>query len=234
MTLMRHHGSWVIWASFIVALTLTMLPLPHWAELFRPEWVALALIYWCMALPERVGVGVGWSMGILLDVVKGTLLGQNALALTLIAYLTLRLHQRVRVFPLWQQALFVFILVALDQMLVHLNLLDLDEEGEEGEEQISEENPEESETEQTEEDSDSTDTSEMPSSEEEMAEGEEEADGADANEADAMAGSSVQIAMSSPRKGESSSGMGWLMRNSLPSTPCRQAGVKKSRWRTAA
>ncbi len=118
MTLMRHHGSWVIWASFIVALTLTMLPLPHWAELFRPEWVALALIYWCMALPERVGVGVGWSMGILLDVVKGTLLGQNALALTLIAYLTLRLHQRVRVFPLWQQALFVFILVALDQMLV--------------------------------------------------------------------------------------------------------------------
>ncbi len=118
MTLIRHHGGWVIVGTFILALMLTMLPLPEWAELFRPEWVAMVLIYWCMALPERIGVGIGWTLGLLLDVVKGTLLGQNALALALVAYLTLRLHQRVRVFPLWQQALFVLILVALDQMLV--------------------------------------------------------------------------------------------------------------------
>lgn len=118
MTLARHHGGWIIWTSFIAALMLTMLPLPRWADLFRPEWVALVLIYWCLALPERVGVGIGWGMGILVDVVKGTLLGQNALALAVVAYLTLRLHQRIRVYPLWQQALFVLVLVALDQMLV--------------------------------------------------------------------------------------------------------------------
>jgi len=118
MSLVRHNGGWVIVGTFILALMLTMLPLPEWAELFRPEWAAMVLIYWCMALPERIGVGIGWTLGLLVDVVKGTLLGQNALALALVAYLTLRLHQRVRVFPLWQQALFVLILVALDQMLV--------------------------------------------------------------------------------------------------------------------
>jgi len=118
MTLMRHHGGWIIALTFVIALMLTMLPLPDWAHVFRPEWVAMVLIYWVLALPERIGVGVGWVMGLLLDVVKGTLLGQHALALALVAYLTHHLHQRIRVFPLWQQALFVLMLVALDQMIV--------------------------------------------------------------------------------------------------------------------
>jgi rod shape-determining protein MreD len=118
MSLVRHHGGWAIAFSFVVALMLTMLPLPDWAALFRPEWVAMVLIYWCLALPDRVGVGIGWSAGLLLDVAKGTLLGQNALALALVAYLTLHLHQRIRVFPLWQQALFVLLMVALAQLLV--------------------------------------------------------------------------------------------------------------------
>jgi rod shape-determining protein MreD len=102
----------------VVALVLTMLPLPDWAEPARPEWVAMVLIYWCMAVPQRVGVGVGWVMGLFLDVVHGALLGQHALALAVVAYLTLSLHQRVRVFPLWQQALTILLLVALEQMLV--------------------------------------------------------------------------------------------------------------------
>lgn len=118
MTLVRHHGGWVIAFTFVVALMLTMLPLPDWAALFRPEWVAMVLIYWCLALPDRVGVGIGWTAGLLLDVVKGALLGQHALALALVAYLTIHLHQRIRVFPLWQQALFVLLMVALNQMLV--------------------------------------------------------------------------------------------------------------------
>ena len=104
--------------SFVVALVLTMLPLPDWAEPARPEWVAMVLIYWCMAVPQRVGVGVGWIMGLFLDVVHGALLGQHALALAVVAYLALSLHQRVRVFPLWQQALTILLLVALEQMLV--------------------------------------------------------------------------------------------------------------------
>ena len=51
MSLYRHRGGWVIAASFVVALMLTALKLPEWALIWRPAWVALVLIYWCMAVP---------------------------------------------------------------------------------------------------------------------------------------------------------------------------------------
>jgi len=110
-------GGWIIVTSFLAALALTVLPLPNWFALVRPEWVALVLIYWCMALPGRVGVGVAWIVGLLLDVLRGGLLGQHALSLALVAYITLQLYQRIRVFPLWQQAVSVFILVLLHLLL---------------------------------------------------------------------------------------------------------------------
>ena len=113
----KAHGIEVIIFSFIVALALTVFPLPDWLAVVRPEWVTLVLIYWCMALPNRVGVISAWIIGLMLDVLRVGLLGQNALALCIIAYITLKLYQRLRVFPLWQKALSVFVLVALSQML---------------------------------------------------------------------------------------------------------------------
>lgn len=114
----QRRGGWVITATFVVGLMLTMLPLPDWAEPYRPEWITMILIYWCLALPNRIGVGVGWIMGLFLDVVRGAVLGQHALALALTAFLALHLHQRVRLYPVWQQALTVLMLVAFAQMLV--------------------------------------------------------------------------------------------------------------------
>lgn len=114
----HHHGGWIILLSFIAAIMLTLVPLPDWAAYLRPEWVSIVLIYWCMALPERVGVGIGWLAGLFLDVVHGAVLGQYALALSLIAYFTLNLHQRLRVYPVVQQALVVLLLVLFQQVLV--------------------------------------------------------------------------------------------------------------------
>lgn len=109
---------WVIPLTFVIALMLTIVPMPDWADPFRPEWVAMTLIYWAMALPLRVSVGVGWSMGIALDVLKGAALGQHALALTVVAYLAVKLHQRIRVFPLWQQAVSIGAIIAMHLLLV--------------------------------------------------------------------------------------------------------------------
>jgi rod shape-determining protein MreD len=111
----KNHGGGVIFVTFVVALMLTALPLPEWAVNWRPAWVAMVLIYWCMALPHRVGIGIGWVLGLFLDVLQGTLLGQNAIGLALLAYFTLKSHQRVRMFPWAQQALLVclFVLVYL-------------------------------------------------------------------------------------------------------------------------
>ena len=112
------HGGGTILLSFFCAYSLMIIPLPDWLAPLRPEWVALVLIYWCMALPNRVGVGIGWITGLLLDVLLGGLLGQHALSMSIIAYLTLKLHQRVRVSPLLQQAFSILILILLHQILI--------------------------------------------------------------------------------------------------------------------
>jgi len=117
MTLARHRGGGVILLTFVVALLLTIVPLPEWARYARPDWVGLVLIYWCLALPDRVGVITGWFAGLLVDLVTGTILGQHALSLTIVAYLTQRLHQRIRLFPILQQAFTVMILLILHQLL---------------------------------------------------------------------------------------------------------------------
>ena len=115
---LRHSGGWIILVSFIVALLLTSIPVPEWVERFRPNWLCLVLIYWCMAAPARVGVGTGWLLGLFLDAARGTLLGQHALALALVAFLTLRTYRRIRVFPLWQQSLSILMFLLVNQVSV--------------------------------------------------------------------------------------------------------------------
>ncbi len=108
----------VIGATFAAAIILSIIPGPAWASVFRPDWVGLVLIYWCLAIPHRVGVGVGWLLGLILDVLYGSLLGQYALALALLAFLTLKLHLQIRMFPRWQQAVTIFVLLSLSNGLV--------------------------------------------------------------------------------------------------------------------
>ncbi len=110
-----HHAGWVIALTFIIALMLTAMPLPDWAVNWRPAWVALVLIYWCLALPERVGIGVGWLLGLLLDVQTGALLGQHACMLSVLAYVIIVSHRRIRVFPLVKQAVLIGVYIVLLQ-----------------------------------------------------------------------------------------------------------------------
>ncbi len=108
----------IIAFSFILALLLVVMPLPDVLRPYRPEWATLVMIYWCMALPLRVNIGIAWIVGLLIDVLTGTLLGQHALAMAIVAFVTVKLHKQIRVYPPWQQALMVFILVALGQLLI--------------------------------------------------------------------------------------------------------------------
>ena len=115
---MAHQGRWVITATFVIALLLATLPMPDPVAAWRPAWVALVLVYWCMAAPDRVGVVIGWTAGLFLDVMTGALLGQHALGLSVVAYVAHRTHRQVRVLPLWRQGITVFGLVFLYQALV--------------------------------------------------------------------------------------------------------------------
>lgn len=113
----NRHGGLVLLLTFAIALMLTILPLPEWVRLYRPQWVTLVLIYWCLALPDRVSVGTGFIAGLLVDVLTGTLLGQHALGMSIVAYISVQTHQRLRLFPLWQQSLSVMVLLLLEHLL---------------------------------------------------------------------------------------------------------------------
>ena len=115
----RPHATWVVLLTFAIAYLLAIVPFPDWALNYRPEWVPMVLIYWAMALPYRVGIGSAWFAGLILDILEGSVLGLNALALVIVAYVTLSLHLRLRMFSLLQQAGLVFALIGLNLMLCH-------------------------------------------------------------------------------------------------------------------
>ncbi|MBI5463314.1 MAG: rod shape-determining protein MreD [Gammaproteobacteria bacterium] len=117
-TLAQRHGGGAIYITLLLALLLVNLPLPEGLRALRPDWVLMVLIYWAMALPHRVGVGIAWLLGLFTDVLTGMLLGQHALAYSVVIFLTLKLHQRLRLHPLWQQSLSILTLLALSQLLL--------------------------------------------------------------------------------------------------------------------
>lgn len=108
----------VIPLTLIAGLILQMLPLPLEAQIYRPDWVALILIYWNMALPNKVGLWVAFITGLFIDVTQGTLLGQHSLALVIIIFINLNFHLQVRVLALVHQAFYVFLLLLINQFTI--------------------------------------------------------------------------------------------------------------------
>lgn len=113
----KANNIWVIVITLIFASVLAMVPIPSWLALWRPEWVAVVLFYWVIALPHRVGMFSAFFIGLLLDVLKGNLLGLNAGIFTFIAYIGSTLYQRVRMFTPVQQSLTVMMLIASGQLI---------------------------------------------------------------------------------------------------------------------
>jgi rod shape-determining protein MreD len=85
-----------------------------------PDFVALALVFWGIHQPRRVGIGVAFFMGLMMDVNDATLFGENALAYTLLAYLAITIHRRVMWFTLPKQSVHVLLLLLLTQAVQSL------------------------------------------------------------------------------------------------------------------
>jgi rod shape-determining protein MreD len=115
------RGTFVIIASFAVAMLMNLLPLPEFINVFKPDWVALVLVYWVMAMPNRVGVVVGWVVGLFVDVLYGTLFGIHAMTFALVAYLIQMTFHRLRLFPRWKQSINISVVIGI-HMLVGLTL----------------------------------------------------------------------------------------------------------------
>lgn len=107
-------------ASVIAALILAIVPLPDAIAPFRPDWVAVVLLYWSLIEPRRYGLLSAFWLGIVLDTLSGSLLGQHSLALLLIVYLSQRLYLRIRAFPASQVATLIIVLLALYELVLFL------------------------------------------------------------------------------------------------------------------
>lgn len=114
------NDTFLISLSFLVGFILTILPLPQWMVWYRPSWILLILIYWLMARPHRVGIVVSWLIGLLLDLMTGSLLGLHALIFTIFAYFILKFHRIVRTLSLGQKLLLVFIIEILNLSIQYL------------------------------------------------------------------------------------------------------------------
>ena len=102
-----------ILASLAAALLLNFLPWDNIALV--PDFVALVLAFWCVRQPRLVGLGAAWLLGLLTDVGNGVLLGQHALAYSLLAFAAITLSRRILWFALWSQALHVAALLLFAQ-----------------------------------------------------------------------------------------------------------------------
>jgi rod shape-determining protein MreD len=120
MRKLARHTNFAIILSLLLAIVFTIMPLPSWATWFRPLWVLLVLCYWAMALDGQVGVGWAWLLGLLLDILQGSVMGEHALVLSCCVYLVCKLRRQLRLNPLWQQAVVIFILCLFYQATVYL------------------------------------------------------------------------------------------------------------------
>lgn len=113
------HNRIVILVTLMMALILALLPLPGWTVWLRPAWVLLVLIYWTMTLPQYTGVGIAWLMGLLMDLLTGTLFGEHALSFVVVIYFVSRMHIRLRMYPALQQGISILFFVGLYQLIIY-------------------------------------------------------------------------------------------------------------------
>lgn len=99
-------------------MCMKVVPLPDSVSHLNPDWVLLTLIYWNLAIPEIIGVLNAWVVGIIMDVLTGRSLGQQALAYALVSFISLKFYRRLRQYPLIQQSLFVFVSLLFAQLLI--------------------------------------------------------------------------------------------------------------------
>jgi rod shape-determining protein MreD len=115
---MKSNKSFIL-VSIIIGIILQIIPMPPPIDLYRPDWLLLILVYWAMALPNRVSVGVAAIAGLILDILYGTALGVHSFALAIPIYLTCANYQRLRNYSMIQQAVTIFVLCLLYHLTVY-------------------------------------------------------------------------------------------------------------------
>jgi len=112
----------LIFTTLFVALFIDTYLFPSHFQILKPTFVLLTLIYWNMALPNRIGITAAFLFGIFVDLIEGSLLGLHGILFILITYACQRFFYQFRVSPLWQQSFILFFLFFLYKQVFALDL----------------------------------------------------------------------------------------------------------------
>lgn len=112
------HRRGALLLALAAALLMSIAPLPASLDWLRPYWVGLVVIYWVLEEHGSIGLGFGFVLGIILDVLTASLLGLHALSLVVLVYLVQRFRSRLRFFPPWQQVMAVLALLLNDRIIL--------------------------------------------------------------------------------------------------------------------
>ena len=104
--------------TLIAALMVNLLPWSGPWLVAKPDFVALIVLYWCIQQPRKLGFAAAWLMGLIMDVAVGSLLGQHALAYSVLAFAGIVLHRRVLMFTMKNQILHVIPILLLNDLIV--------------------------------------------------------------------------------------------------------------------
>ncbi|MCK5894770.1 MAG: rod shape-determining protein MreD [Endozoicomonadaceae bacterium] len=115
--MVNKDGHWLVWMTLFLAAYLSIMPLPSWMAVARPVWLAMVVMFWLLVLPRYCGMFFVWCVGLIMDVMLGVVLGQNAFAMLILAMVTQTSCRRLRLYPLWQQAFMVLVMVGLYQLI---------------------------------------------------------------------------------------------------------------------
>ena len=114
------RGIWLLPLTLAGAFVLTAFRIPmdwpDWLGWLRPSWVPLAIFFWALAAPQRIGPFAAWIIGLFLDVLHADPLGLNALVLALTTHFASRHCDRLWMYGLAQQCALVFLIVALAEL----------------------------------------------------------------------------------------------------------------------
>ena len=108
----------IAFSATLICMILILIPTPDLLKIYKPDWSLLLLIFLAIYIPKEFNLGMAFFVGLLVDVSKGSLLGQHALASLLIIFLVTKFHLQLRIFPLLQLTATVFFLIIIYQFIL--------------------------------------------------------------------------------------------------------------------
>ena len=118
----------LIFLTLFIALCVDTYMFTSYFQMWKPVFVLLTLIYWNMALPDRIGIMTAMSFGFFVDLIEGSLLGLHGILFVLITYVCQRFFYQFRVSPLWQQSFILFFLFILYKQVFALDFINTNQD----------------------------------------------------------------------------------------------------------